>query len=143
MSPTSRLRTDCIERAEAKAGAPISILINNAGIHLKKPAVDTGTSEFDAILRTHVLGAHALSAAVLPGMLARGHGNILFIASMASLFGIPMVLAYSAAKSAYIGMVRSLASEVSGQGVRVERDCPRLDRLENDAQRPRKRSGAL
>lgn len=110
--------------AAEKAGAPVSILVNNAGIHLKKTAVETTTEEFEAVLRTHVLGAHALSAAILPGMLERRHGNILFTASMASLFGIPLVLAYSAAKSAYTGMVRTLASEVSSQGVRVNAIAP-------------------
>lgn len=114
----------CIEQAEKISASPISILINNAGIHLKKPAAETKIAEFDSVLQTHVLGAHALSAAVLPGMLARQHGNIVFIASMASLFGIPLVLAYSAAKSAYIGMVRTLAAEVSGQGVRVNAIAP-------------------
>jgi gluconate 5-dehydrogenase len=65
-----------------------------------------------------------LVAAVLPGMLARGHGHILFTASMASFIGMPLVLAYSAAKSAYLGMVRSLAAEVSGRGVRVNAIAP-------------------
>ena len=81
-----------IARAAKKAGSPISILVNNAGIHLKKPAVEITMIEFESVLRTHVLGAHALSAAVLPGMLERKHGSILFTASMASLFGIPLVL---------------------------------------------------
>lgn len=65
-----------------------------------------------------------LPRAVLPGMLERGHGNILFTASMTSLMGMPMVIAYSAAKSAYLGMVRSLATEVSGGGVRVNAIAP-------------------
>lgn len=115
---------DLVVKAENASGTPISILINNAGVHLKKPAVDTTPDEFQSVLTTHVCAAQALTNAVLPGMLARGHGNILFTASMASLFGIPMVMAYSAAKSAYVGMVRSLAAEVSGRGVRVNAIAP-------------------
>jgi len=115
---------ELVAKAEDVSGSPISILINNAGVHLKKPAVDTTPDEFQAVLTTHVCAAQALTNAVLPGMLARGHGNILFTASMASLFGIPMVMAYSAAKSAYVGMVRSLAAEVSGRGVRVNAIAP-------------------
>jgi gluconate 5-dehydrogenase len=107
-----------------KSFGPITILVNNAGIHFKKPAVETTEAEFLEVLNTHVLGAHALTRAVLPGMLERGRGNILFVASMASLFGIPLVLAYSAAKSAYLGMVRSLAAEVSPRGVRVNAIAP-------------------
>jgi NAD(P)-dependent dehydrogenase (short-subunit alcohol dehydrogenase family) len=113
-----------VAAAEKTAGAPISILINNAGVHLKKPAAETTPEEFQAVLTTHVCAAQALTSVVLPGMLARGTGNIIFTASMASLFGIPLVIAYSAAKSAYLGMVRSLASEVSGRGVRVNAIAP-------------------
>lgn len=103
---------------------PVSILVNNAGIHLKKPAVDTTEAEFLQVLQTHVLGAHALTRAVLPDMIAQRRGSILFIASMAALFGVPQVVAYSAAKSALPGMVRSLATEVSPQGVRVNAIAP-------------------
>lgn len=113
-----------IDRAADAAGAPISILINNAGNHCKKPAVETTPEDFQSVLQTHVLGAHALTRAALTGMIARGHGSILFIASMTSLIGVPLVVAYSAAKSAYLGMVRSLAAEVSVHGVRVNAIAP-------------------
>jgi NAD(P)-dependent dehydrogenase (short-subunit alcohol dehydrogenase family) len=115
---------ELVAAAEKISGSPVSILVNNAGIHLKKPAVETKPEEFQSVLTTHVCAAQALTAAVLPGMLARGHGNIVFTASMAALFGIPLVIAYSAAKSAYVGMVRTLATEVSGQGVRVNAIAP-------------------
>ena len=113
-----------VERARELAGGPISILINNAGIHLKKPAVETTSEEFQSVLTTHVCAAHALNCAVLPDMLARRHGVILLTASMASLMGVPLVLAYTAAKSAYVGMARGLAAEVSSRGVRVNAVAP-------------------
>jgi gluconate 5-dehydrogenase len=112
-----------IQRVNQRVG-PISILVNNAGIHLKKLAVDTTPAEFNSVLQTHVVAAFALTRAVLPGMIKRKHGNVLFTASMASLFGIPYVSAYSAAKSAYLGLVRSLATEVSPHGVRVNAIAP-------------------
>lgn len=112
-----------VARAAKPFGA-ISILVNNAGVHLKKPAAETSEAEFQTLLNTHVLGAHGLTRAVLPAMLRRRHGSILFIASMASLFGIPNVFAYSAAKSALVGMVRALATEVSPEGVRVNAIAP-------------------
>jgi len=90
---------------------PISILVNNAGLHNKKPSETVTTEEFQQVLNVHVLGAHALTRAVGGRMLARGSGSILFIASMASLFGIPNVLAYSCVKAGYLGMVRNLATE--------------------------------
>ena len=113
-----------VAAATRVAGAPVDILVNNAGIHLKKNATDTTSEEFLAVISTHVLGAHALTRAVLPGMIERRRGNILFTASMASLFGIPKVVAYSAAKSAYVGMVRCLATEVSAHNVRVNAIAP-------------------
>lgn len=115
---------DLMSASEALAGAPVTLLVNNAGIHLKKAAVATTAREFTEVMQTHVIGAHALSAAILPSMMARKHGSILFIASMASLFGIPKVIAYSAAKSAHLGMVRTLAVEAGASGVRVNAIAP-------------------
>jgi NAD(P)-dependent dehydrogenase (short-subunit alcohol dehydrogenase family) len=71
-----------------------------------------------------VLAAHNLTRCVLPGMLEQQHGSILFTASMTSLIGMPQAVAYSAAKSAYLGMVRALSNEVAGQGVRVKALAP-------------------
>ena len=107
-----------------QAHGPITCLVNNAGQNMKKPAVDTTAEEFQAIMHTHVFGAHALVRAVAPGMLARKRGSILFTASMASLFGIPNVIAYTAAKSAMAGLVRGYAVEFSPHGLRVNAIAP-------------------
>jgi gluconate 5-dehydrogenase len=112
-----------IERITREHG-PITCLVNNAGIHLKKPAIDTTPAELEKVMSTHIFGAHALSRAVLPGMIERKHGNIIFMASMASLFGIPLVVAYAAAKSAMMGMIRTMATELSAHGVRVNAIAP-------------------
>jgi NAD(P)-dependent dehydrogenase (short-subunit alcohol dehydrogenase family) len=112
-----------VDRITRRHG-PITILINNAGIHLKKLAIETTEEEFLSVLTTHVLGAHALSRAVAPGMIDRRKGSILFIASMTSLLGMPKVVAYSAAKSAFVGMVRAMATELSPHAVRVNAIAP-------------------
>lgn len=112
-----------VRRATREAG-PITCLVNNAGIHLKKPAIETTPDEFQEVLNTHVVGAHALTRAVVPGMIERGHGSILFTGSMASLFGIPLVIAYTAAKSAMVGMVKCYSTEFSAHGVRVNCIAP-------------------
>lgn len=104
-------------------GAP-TILVNNAGTHFKKPAVETGVDEFKALMDTHVFAAHSLSAAVLKRMIPAKHGNIIFIASMTSFLGVPQVIAYAAAKSAYLGMIRTMAADHSGDGVRVNGIAP-------------------
>jgi len=112
-----------VEQAEKVAG-PISILINNAGVHLKKPATETSDAEFANVIQTHVFGAFALTREAGRRMIERKSGCVLFTASMASLMGLPLIVAYSAAKSAYAGMVRSLASEWGPRGVRVNAIAP-------------------
>lgn len=112
-----------IQRIEQQHG-PVSILVNNAGIHLKKPALETTEDELLRVFNTHVTGAFALTRAVAPGMIERRHGSILFTASMASLFGIPKVVAYTAAKAAYLGLVNSLTTELSPFNVRVNAIAP-------------------
>ena len=113
-----------VQRAEQSAGSPVSILVNNAGVHLKKFAADTTPEEFQTVFNTHVLAAHALTRALIPGMVARGHGSVLFTSSMAAFMGVPQVMAYAAAKSAYFGMVSTLSSELAAKGVRVNAIAP-------------------
>ncbi len=115
--------SELVDRVMGDVGTP-TCLVNNAGIHLKKPAVETTPEEFQQVLATHVLGAHALTRLVAPAMMAKKHGSILFISSMASIFGIPLVIAYTAAKTAMIGMVRGYATEFSPHGVRVNAIAP-------------------
>ena len=103
---------------------PVSCLINNAGVHLKQPSDSVTRKEAQKVLDVHVLGAHELTAAAGRRMLLRGDGSIIFIASMTSLIGLPKVVAYSAAKSAYLGITRTLASEWGPAGVRVNAIAP-------------------
>jgi len=112
-----------VDAAEAKAG-PVTLLINNAGVHLKKPAVETTDQEFAQVLQTHVFGAFALTREVGRRMVGRRSGCVLFTASMTAFIGMPSVVAYSAAKSAYVGIVRSLATEWGPHGVRVNGIAP-------------------
>ena len=104
---------------------PIDILINNAGISLKKPFVDTTGPELHSILQTNVIGALALTRALHPQLRVSGHGSVVFISSMAALMGVPWVSAYSVAKSAITGAVRTLAVEWGADdGIRVNAVAP-------------------
>jgi NAD(P)-dependent dehydrogenase (short-subunit alcohol dehydrogenase family) len=123
VTDTSRAHA-LVAAAAERNGGPATILVNNAGIHLKKPALDETPEECRRLLDTHVLGSMALARAVAPAMLAQGRGAIVFVTSMASLFGIPGVAAYAAAKSAIAGLVRALAVEWSGGGIRVNAVAP-------------------
>jgi gluconate 5-dehydrogenase len=113
-----------IDTATKKNGGPATILINNAGLHLKKSALDETSEEWQRLLNVHVFGAMTLTRAVAAEMLRQGGGSILFVTSMAALFGVPEVAAYSAAKSAILGLVRALAVDWSGRGVRVNAIAP-------------------
>ncbi|HSB70124.1 MAG TPA: glucose 1-dehydrogenase [Candidatus Methylomirabilis sp.] len=112
-----------VEQVESRFG-PLDILVNNAGNHLKKGAVETSDAEFSTVLQTHLFGAYALSRECGRRMLARKRGSILMVVSMASLFGIPMVSAYTAAKAALLGLTRALTVEFSPHGVRVNAIAP-------------------
>ena len=112
-----------IASIESEIGT-VTILINNAGQHVKKYVEHTEAEDMKQILDTHVVGAFELSRAVIPGMKVAKHGNILFIASMASLFGIPQVVAYSTAKTALLGMVRTMSMELSQDGIRINAIAP-------------------
>ncbi|MEY3775184.1 MAG: Gluconate 5-dehydrogenase [Verrucomicrobiota bacterium] len=112
-----------VEQIRAAQGR-VDLLVNNAGINLKKSFADTTETELQSILQTNVVGATALTRALLPQLRESGAGNVVFISSMAALFGIPKVSAYSIAKSALTGAVRALAVELGGDGIRVNAVAP-------------------
>lgn len=112
-----------IERIVAEQG-PVDILINNAGSHCKKPVEDMSVAEFSGVLDVHLVGAFSLTSALVPHFKERGTGSVLFIASMTSFMGMPMVAGYAAAKAGYLGLVRSLAVELGPAGVRVNGIAP-------------------
>lgn len=112
-----------MEKITAETG-PVSILINNAGHIVKKPITETENTEFVSLIDTHVTGAFALSKTVIPHMRTAGKGHILFTASMASIFGLSEVIGYAAAKSALLGMVKSMSVELSPAGIRVNAIAP-------------------
>lgn len=102
----------------------IDILVNNAGVHCKKPIEDMSVEDYENVLNVHLVGAFALTKAVIPHMKDNKRGNIIFIASMTSYIGQPYVMGYSTAKAGYLGMIHTLASEVGTDGIRVNGIAP-------------------
>lgn len=103
---------------------PVDVLINNAGAADSSPFTRTTPDAWRAMLDVNLTGAFLMSRAVLPGMVERGWGRIVSIASTAGLKGYAYVAAYCAAKHGVIGMTRSLALEVAQKGVTVNAVCP-------------------
>jgi NAD(P)-dependent dehydrogenase (short-subunit alcohol dehydrogenase family) len=103
---------------------PVDVLINNAGAADSSPFPRTTSDAWRAMLEVNLTGAFLVSRAVLPGMVERGWGRIVSIASTAGLKGYAYVAAYCAAKHGVIGMTRSLALEVAPKGVTVNAVCP-------------------
>ncbi len=102
----------------------IDILVNNAGINMKKDFVDVSDDEFQQILLTNVTAVFALSREVVKYMHKKKSGSIINISSMASQYGLPKVIAYTASKSAIEGMTRAMAVELSPKGIRVNCIAP-------------------
>jgi gluconate 5-dehydrogenase len=103
---------------------PLDILVNNAGINMKKPALEVTDEAFFEIIQTNLNGLFSLTREVAKKMVARKQGCIIMITSMAAVYGIPQVPAYTASKSAVSGLTRSLATDLSPHGVRVNAIAP-------------------
>ena len=112
-----------VERIEERFGK-VDILVNNAGVHCKKPIEETTFDDFCGVMDTHVMASFSLTKALVPGMKKRGDGSIIFVASMTAFIGMPNVVAYSTAKAGLTGMMRCLASELGGAGIRANAIAP-------------------
>jgi NAD(P)-dependent dehydrogenase (short-subunit alcohol dehydrogenase family) len=110
--------------AKAATRQPIDILIANAGAAESAPFAKSDAALFQRMFDVNVMGVVHAAQAVLPAMKARGRGRIVAIASTAGLKGYAYVSAYSAAKHAVVGLVRSLALEVASSGITVNAVCP-------------------
>ena len=102
----------------------VDILVNKAGINMKKDFTEVTDEDFQNILATNVTAVFTLSREVVKCMLEKGSGNIINISSMAAQYGLPKVIAYSASKTAIDGMTRAMAVELSPKGIRVNAIAP-------------------
>ncbi|RXG32390.1 SDR family NAD(P)-dependent oxidoreductase [Leeuwenhoekiella marinoflava] len=112
-----------IRQIAAEAGR-IDILVNNAGINMKKEFLEVEDVDFQKIMHTNVTSVFTVSREVTQVMKAQGAGSIINISSMASQYGIPKVIAYSASKAAIEGMTRAMAVELAQYGIRVNCIAP-------------------
>jgi 2-deoxy-D-gluconate 3-dehydrogenase len=102
----------------AKCGK-IDVLINNAGNQVRKPALEFTLEEWNSVVTVHLTASFAMAHAVVPGMIERGGGKIINIASINCVMAVPNIIAYTAAKSGVAGLTRSMAVEWTQYGIRA------------------------
>ncbi len=110
--------------AAAEAGRSLDGLVNNAGVNVFHKPLETTDSEWRRAFAVNLDGAWACARAVLPGMIAGGHGVVLNIASTHAFTIIPETFPYPVVKHALLGLTKSLALEYAAQGVRVNALAP-------------------
>lgn len=126
------IRMDAADRASVRAAIDtlkvrsedIDVLVNNAGFAESVSYDRTDDDLWDRLLEVNVTSAFALSRALVPGMIERGFGRVVNIASNAGLTGYAYSMAYCASKHAMVGMTRALAVEIAKSAVTVNAVCP-------------------
>jgi NAD(P)-dependent dehydrogenase (short-subunit alcohol dehydrogenase family) len=108
----------------ADAAGEIDVLVNNAGIFIFGGLAEVDVEALDAMLAINVRGTYLLTAALAPGMAARGRGSVVNVTTMAAEFGMAGAGAYGASKAAVVALTRTWAAELGPSGVRVNAVSP-------------------
>jgi len=114
---------DAIQQVLEKNGK-IDILVNNAGIALYKPCLEMPVSEWQRVIDVNLRGVYICTRAVLPQMVERGKGHIIFISSDAGKFTFAGGSAYNVSKHGVQELAATLRKELEGNGVKISTICP-------------------
>jgi NAD(P)-dependent dehydrogenase (short-subunit alcohol dehydrogenase family) len=112
---------------------PVDVLVNSAGVSSSAPLARTALDDWRTQIDVNATGAFLCTRAVLPGMLERGSGRIVTVASTAGRAGARYTAAYTASKHAAVGLMRAVAAEVAGTGVTANAVCPTFVRTDMTA----------
>lgn len=108
----------------SQLGSSLHILINNAGINIRKPITDFTLAEWNSVMNSNVTSVFLLCRAFVPMMKGLGYGRIINMTSMMSHISLPGRTAYSASKTALLGFGRALALELAGDKITVNGISP-------------------
>jgi short-subunit dehydrogenase len=111
-------------RAAVDRFGAVDLLVNNAGYGHHRPFLRWDLADMERMMRVNYLGALRFTKALLPGMVERARGGIVFVASVAGKIALPEESAYTASKFALIGLAQALSLEVEDAGVHVLVVCP-------------------
>lgn len=117
LTSIEQLRT-LVSRVEADGG-PVDVLVNNAGVETAGALVSQSADDVEHLLRLNLLAPAELSRQVLPGMVARGHGHLVFLSSLAAVGAFPGLAAYAASKAGLTRLAAGLRADLRGLGVGV------------------------
>jgi NAD(P)-dependent dehydrogenase (short-subunit alcohol dehydrogenase family) len=107
-----------------RALGAVDVLVNNAGVALRRPLADTHDADFERVVAVNLAGPFYLARRVLPTMVANGWGRLVSVSSISGTLGTAGMSAYCASKWGLNGLTRALAEEVKGKGVLVAAVLP-------------------
>lgn len=113
-----------LERSVVGSFRPLHILVNNAGINLRKPMTEFGLEEWNCVLQTNLTSAFLMCRSFVPHMKGLGYGRIINLTSMMSHVSLPGRSAYCASKAGLLGFTRALALELAPDGITVNGISP-------------------
>jgi NAD(P)-dependent dehydrogenase (short-subunit alcohol dehydrogenase family) len=116
---TDEKQVRALEHAVKERFGQVDILINNAGMNIRKPMVEYTLDEWNMVVDTNLTSVFLVTRSFIPMMRGRGYGRIINLASMMSHISLPGRTAYSASKAALLGITRALAQELAGDGITV------------------------
>jgi NAD(P)-dependent dehydrogenase (short-subunit alcohol dehydrogenase family) len=113
-----------LETALAERYGKVHILINNAGVNVRKPTVDFTLDDWRLVMDTNVTAVFLMCRSLIPMMKGNGYGRILNLTSIMSHVSLAGRIAYSSSKTALLGMTRSLALELASEAITVNGISP-------------------
>jgi NAD(P)-dependent dehydrogenase (short-subunit alcohol dehydrogenase family) len=116
---TDEAQVRALEQGVKERFGHVDILINNAGMNIRKPLAEYTLDEWNTVLDTNLTSVFLVSRSFIPMMKGRAYGRIINLASMMSHVSLPGRTAYSASKAAMLGVTRALAQELADDGITV------------------------